>query len=123
MQDKILARANPVYRLRGNVSKQIHNSLVDGKKGRSWEKLVGYSIIDLKNSIERQFKDGMSWDNYGEWHIDHEIPNVVFNYKSVTDIDFKKCWALSNLQPMWAEDNLKKGAKLEKPFQPSFAFG
>ena len=54
----------------------------------------------------------MSWDNYGEWHIDHILPDSSFYYVSTEDDEFKKCWALSNLQPLWAIDNLKKSNKI-----------
>lgn len=58
--------------------------------------------------IEARFVDGMSWENYGEWHIDHVTPLSWFQYKSVTDEGFSAAWALNNLQPLWAEDNLSK---------------
>jgi len=63
----------------------------------------------------------VTWDNYGEWHIDHIIPKSIFNYTDVIHIDFKRCWALDNLRPLWAMENLKKHTKLEKAFQPSMA--
>jgi 5-methylcytosine-specific restriction endonuclease McrA len=62
----------------------------------------------------------MTWENYGsEWHLDHKIPLSVHNFTKPEHSDFKKAWSLKNLQPLWAEDNLKKNAKLNKPFQPS----
>jgi len=64
----------------------------------------------------------MTWDNYGKWHIDHVIPTSVFNFEKPEDDDFKRCWSLQNLQPLWALDNIKKGNKLEKPFQPKLIF-
>lgn len=64
----------------------------------------------------------MSWDNYGKWHIDHKTPKSVFNFTQAEHRDFKRCWALKNLQPMWAEDNHSKGAKLTNHFQPSLLF-
>ena len=66
-------------------------------------------------------KNGMTWETHGKygWHIDHKIPISAFNFESPKDLDFKKCWALINLQPMWAKENIRKGAKVEKPFQPS----
>jgi len=73
------------------------------------------------DALEQQFLPGMSWDNYGEWHIDHIIPVAVFNYSSVDHIDFSRCWALSNLRPLWAADNLHKNAKLTEAFQPALA--
>ena len=63
----------------------------------------------------------MIWGNYGDWHIDHKIPISAFNFTKPEHEDFKRCWALSNLQPLWAKDNISKNAKLEKHFQPSLA--
>jgi len=61
-----------------------------------------------KNHLEKQFKDGMTWDNYGDWHIDHIRPISSFNFKSYEDKEFKECWDLNNLQPLWAEENIRK---------------
>jgi hypothetical protein len=69
--------------------------------------------------LEKQFLPGMSWENMGEWHIDHKIPIAAFNFEKPEDIDFKRCWALKNLQPLWKSENCIKGAKIDKPFQPS----
>lgn len=55
----------------------------------------------------------------GKIHIDHKIPLSAHNFTKPEHSDFKKAWALKNLQPMWAIDNMKKGAKLKKHFQPS----
>ena len=117
------AAKRPSWRINCRMSSAIRQSLNGNKDGHGWESLVGYTVDDLKKHLEKRFIDGMTWENIGDWHIDHEIPQSVFNFKSHSDLDFKKCWALSNLQPMWAKDNRSKGAKLEKPFQPSFAFG
>jgi hypothetical protein len=66
------------------------------------------------------FKPGMTWENYGTyWHIDHKVPVVVHNFNRPEDIDFRLCWALRNLQPLEALENMKKQDKLDKPFQPS----
>ena len=74
--------------------------------------------------LEASFTDGMTWENYGTyWHVDHIVPLSAHNYKSAEDIDFKKAWALGNLQALEASQNLAKGAKLAAPFQPSFALG
>jgi len=70
---------------------------------------LGYPIERLKEHIENKFQPGMSWGNHGKWHIDHIIPISLWEYKKSTDREFKQCWALCNLQPLWAEDNLKKG--------------
>lgn len=111
------------YRLHHRVSNLVRLSLDGVKGGISWEKLVGYNIEKLKKHLEKNFTPGMSWDNMGEWHIDHKIPVSAFNFSTPNDIDFKKCWALKNLQPLWGPDNVAKGAKLFKPHQPALISG
>jgi len=109
-------------KLSRNMSVRIYNYLRNGSKaGRKWELLVGFTADQLKTHLEKQFKDGMNWENYGKhgWHVDHKIPLAAFNFLSPEDIDFKKAWALSNLQPLWARENIQKSNKLEMPFQPS----
>lgn len=114
---------NMRFRLNHLLSASIRVSLRKGKQGLHWEKLVGYTLDALIKHLEKQFKDGMSWDNAGKWHIDHVVPISAFNFETAEDLDFQRCWGLSNLRPMWAEENLKKHAKLSKPFQPALAIG
>ncbi|OAM77705.1 hypothetical protein A3840_08725 [Devosia elaeis] len=82
-----------------------------GKGGKSWTELVGYGVSELRAHLERQFLPGMTWDNKSEWHIDHIVPQSSFNYTSTDDPDFRACWALTNLRPLWARDNVRKQAK------------
>lgn len=102
-------RSEPRFRLDNNFSSQIRQSLARGKSFRSWETLVGYSLDQLIQHLESQFENGMNWENYGEWHIDHRTPRTWFEYNSVKDPAFKACWALENLQPKWGHMNMKKG--------------
>jgi len=97
-----------------SISVRINRTLNGNKCNNSWNTLVGYTIEKLKNHIESLFQPGMSWDNYGKfgWHIDHKIPVSSFNITSYECEDFKKCWALENLQPLWWRDNLRKGNKV-----------
>jgi 5-methylcytosine-specific restriction endonuclease McrA len=75
--------------------------------------LVDYSLEDLKKYLESKFDGFMNWKNYGSyWHIDHITPIDYFNITSTTCEDFKKCWSLSNLQPLEAKENIKKSNKL-----------
>jgi len=104
-------------RLNSNIAKGINSSLKGRKDGRHWEDCVGYTLKQLIKHLEKQFGEGMNWENYGAWHIDHKIPQSIFNFTKIEHIDFKRCWALSNLQPLWALDNLKKGDRITKPFQ------
>ncbi|MFA5195601.1 MAG: hypothetical protein WC401_07365 [Bacteroidales bacterium] len=115
-------RSTPEGKLRTTISNAMCASLKGSKAGRHWKDLVGYTIDQLKKHLEKRFQPGMSWENYGKWHLDHRVPQSVFNFETPEDIDFKRCWALKNLQPMWAKENKSKGAKLDKPFQPSLIF-
>lgn len=72
--------------------------------------MLGYNSTELIEHIQSLFKDGMSWDNYGEWHIDHIVPVKWWIDNDITDPSIVN--ALINLQPLWAKDNLSKGAKI-----------
>ena len=72
----------------------------ESKRGWSWTKLTGYTVAQLRAHLEAQFTKGMSWDNIGEWHIDHIIPLSAFKFESVHDPEFLECWSLSNLRPL-----------------------
>lgn len=111
-------KRNPKYRLGNTMRRTIWEVLKGRKRGQHWESLVGYTITELKQHLESLFQEGMTWENYGKWHIDHIIPVSVFNFDHPDDIDFKRCWALENLQPMWAKENIAKHSKLSKHFQP-----
>lgn len=116
------ARSTPKGLLNTRISNGVRDSLVRGKKqGHQWKSMVDFTVEQLQKHLEKKFTKGMSWDLFlkGEIHIDHKIPISAFNFETPDDIDFKKCWSLKNLQPMWAKENLTKNAKLEKPFQPS----
>ena len=82
------------------------------KAGQRWETLVNYTLTDLISHLENQFKPDMSWENYGKWHIDHCRPISWFKR---TEEEVLKAWELSNLQPMWANENLIKGNRWESP--------
>ena len=93
--------------MRRAVTKFIHEK----KAGRKWPSLVGYGFDELAHHLERDFRDGMSWENYGKWHTDHIISISKFTFSSFKDEEFKKAWALNNLQPLWADENYKKGRR------------
>lgn len=116
-----ILKTDPKFILNKRISSLMRLSLKGNKNGYGWESLVGYTLIDLMEYLEALFQDEMSWKNMGEWHIDHIIPISAFNFTGPFDIDFKRCWSLENLQPLWAKDNLSKGAKLTEHFQPSLA--
>lgn len=106
-------RENPKFRVDSNFSRAIRFALGGRKNYMSWKSLVDYSLADLTKHLESQFDDKMTWENYGSyWHIDHIVPRSYFKYVNATEDAFKKCWALSNLQPLEAIENIKKGNKL-----------
>jgi hypothetical protein len=85
-----------------------------GKKNRKTEELLGYTHVELRNHLERLFKPGMTWENYGygddKWHIDHIKPVSAFEIgEHPKDVN-----ALRNLQPLWQHENFVKGKKWEK---------
>jgi hypothetical protein len=82
----------------------------DIKKNTETLKLTGCSISFLKEHLEKQFKDEMTWKNHGQWHIDHIVPCVSFNL--LLEEEQKKCFHYTNLQPLWAKENLSKGGKI-----------
>jgi hypothetical protein len=97
----------------------ITDSLRNNKNGCHWENLVGYTLSDLKDHLQKKFLPGMNWENYGKWHVDYIVPISAFNFNKSEHLDFKRCWALKNLRPLWAKENLRKGNKINQPFQPS----
>ncbi len=110
--------ANKKYRqnnkLKWNFDISIWRTIRD-KNGHCWEELVNFTLQDLKEYLEKLWKPGMSWDNYGKfgWEIDHIIPISLWEFDSYNDREFKQCWALCNLQPLWVEENKKKKARIE----------
>lgn len=111
-------RNNPQFRLKQNLSRRVRSSLTKFKtrKNISTLELTGIKNIQfLMHHIAKQFKPNsegvpMTWDNYGEWHIDHIKPCASFDL--TCPIQQKLCFNYTNLQPLWAIDNLKKQHKL-----------
>ena len=112
--EKYKKSTDPIYKLISNFRTAIYIVLKENKldKYSNYFNMVGYSALDLKEHLEKRFKDDMSWENYGEWHIDHIKPISSFVFESVDDEEFKECWSLNNLQPMWGVENIKKGNKI-----------
>jgi len=106
----IKRKNNPKCRVDDSMRILIWRALKGKKAGRKWEILVGYTIEDLAKHLESQFDDKMTWDNYGNyWEIDHIKARSLFYYESPEDLDFQKCWALENLQPLEKIANRQKG--------------
>lgn len=90
-----------------NLRRRTRAVLEGTNKSASTLELIGCSPLELRSHLETQFTEGMSWDNYGKWHVDHIKPCCSFD---LTDSrQQKECFNYTNLQPLWAEDNLRKG--------------
>jgi hypothetical protein len=111
----LLARyhRDPTLRLSMQMGNAMRAALYGRKGGRPWESLLGYTLTDLVAHLEARFQPGMAWENYGQWHIDHIRPVASFDFMTPDDPAFGECWALANLQPLWAVDNLRKGARVD----------
>lgn len=101
-------KTDPLYVLRNNLSRRIRENLTNGYKSESTRKIIGCTIQELKIHLENKFTDGMTWENYGEWHIDHIVP-ISF---AKTDEEVYKLNHYTNFQPLWWWDNLKKSNKV-----------
>ena len=105
---------DPLYKLISNFRTAIYQVLKESnvEKNRHYFDILQYTPEELIIHLESQFKDTMSWDNYGDWHVDHKLPITSFNIEEMGDKEFMKCWALENLQPMWGEENIRKSNKI-----------
>lgn len=90
----------------------VLNGLRGRRKAASTFDALGYTREQLITHIERQFLPGMTWKNYGrKWHLDHIVPLSAFDITSTDCPDFRVAWALTNLRPLWASDNIRKRDK------------
>lgn len=105
-------KTDPKFHLNGVMGVVIGDNLRGRKAGRKWEILVGYTVEELMRHLENQFDKMMNWNNYGPyWVIDHIKPKSLFHFTSAEDPEFKKCWALENLQPLEKRANMAKSDK------------
>ena len=116
----------PYLKIVRNLRTKVRKVLIGINKSASTLQMLGCSIDELKQHLESRFQPGMTWNNYGiydintwndedsstwTWQIDHIIPQSDLPYTSMTDENFKKCWALKNLRPYSAKLNLIEGAQ------------
>lgn len=101
-------------KLRARISTIIRQKMQGKRKAGSAVKDLGCTLMELMDHLESKFQDGMNWENYGEWHIDHIKPLSIFDL--INEEDFKIAVHYKNLQPLWAIDNLKKSNKVSKEY-------
>lgn len=101
---------DPLYKLISNFRTAIYQVLKESNvdKNEHYFDILPYSQGELIQHLENQFTDDLTWDNYGEWHVDHITPISSFNIQEMGDNEFIKCWSLENLQPLWGEENIRK---------------
>jgi hypothetical protein len=125
-------RSDPFYRLRSLVSRAVGRMLKlngSSKRGGSVMNHLSFSIVELKEHLEKQFEPWMTWNNYGQyslktwndndpttwtWQLDHIVPQNDLPYTSMVDENFYKCWALCNLRPLSSKRNLLDGNRRTK---------
>jgi hypothetical protein len=109
---RIRLSTNIQAKLAHNLRARFHDALKRQKltKNSSVLQLTGCNISEVKKHITSLFQNGMNWKNYGEWEIDHIIPIASFDLRDCEQQ--KKCFNFTNLQPLWKEDNRKKGSKI-----------
>ena len=109
---------DPIYSLKHNLRTRIQIAIREGYGEKAYKtiELLGCSWEEVREHIESQFTEGMSWNNYGlhGWHIDHILPCASFDLSDLEQQ--KKCFHYTNLQPLWAEDNLRKSDKIIDKF-------
>lgn len=118
---------DPIFKLKKTISRAVNRGLFANKTskfGNSCWNYLEYTVDELKAHLESQFEPWMNWNNRGTfnskiwndddsstwtWQIDHIVPQSIFKYASMADDNFKKCWALENLRPLSAKQNVLDG--------------
>jgi hypothetical protein len=112
--EKYRKDTDPLYKLINNFRTAIYQVLKENnvQKNGHYFDILKYSPENLIEHLESKFKDNMTWDNYGEWHVDHIKPISLFQITEIGDNEFMSCWSLENLQPLWGEENIRKSNKI-----------
>ena len=104
---KKIYREDGFQRMKKNLRDRVREFLFENKKSIRTKNILGLDSHDFKTYIEHKFSEGMNWENYGLWHLDHIKPlSLAKNLEEVIELNH-----YTNLQPLWAEDNLKKNNK------------
>jgi len=112
--DSARRRLRPSERIAGNLRRRINKVILQKSSGGRLESLLGCSPMEFRAFIECQFIVGMGWHNYGRaWHIDHRLPCSSFDLTD--DAQQKLCFHFSNMRPLWAKTNMRKGNRITEP--------
>ena len=106
---------DPIFRILHNMCGNLSRCLSGKTKNSHTMEYVGMTPDELMDYLEGRFTEGMTRDNYGKWHVDHIRPTSSFNFTgSDNEEQLHMAWNYTNLQPLWAADNLSKGANYEE---------
>tara|TARA_R110000765_G_scaffold363919_1_gene454117 strand:- start:1251 stop:1937 length:687 start_codon:yes stop_codon:yes gene_type:complete len=106
---------DPVFRLLRNMRNGLWRCLSGRLKNSHTMQYVNMVPDELMDYLEGRFTEGMTRDNYGEWHVDHIRPLASFDFtRPDKEEQLHMAWNYTNLQPLWAADNISKGAKYEE---------
>lgn len=116
---KELYRKDQAFTLRHRVRSLMRVTMTTNKGGRRMREILGYSYDQLRTHLEERFTVGMTWERFmaGEIHIDHRIPVAYFKPETHDCPEFRMCWSLTNLRPLWAAENIAKGDRLPDDFE------
>lgn len=103
-------KTDPEFRLVRLLRNRLGSVIRNKRKSGSAVALLGCSTQDVIQYLESKFQVGMTWENWGEWHIDHKKPLASFNLEDETEL--AEACHYTNLQPLWAIDNIKKSNKI-----------
>lgn len=103
---------DPKFALYHRLKRWMHKHLGGKTDSRKWAQILGYTPDQLRIHLEKQFAKGMTWENKGEWAIDHILPVASFEINGFDDPNFHACFGLQNLRPMWSRENISKGKKI-----------
>lgn len=120
---KELYRTDKAFTLRHRMRSLMRVTMTTNKRGRRMQEVLGYSYDELRAHLEANFTSGMTWDRFmmGEIHIDHRIPVAYFKPETYDSLEFRMCWNLTNLRPLWAADNVSKADRLPEDFEELLA--
>lgn len=110
--EKNRRKSDPIYKMIGNIRKRISKYCREIKlnKTKKTKEILGLNLAGFKSYMESKFQEGMTWENYGQWHVDHIKPLSL----ATTEQEIIELNHYTNLQPLWAAENLKKSNKYEE---------
>ena len=107
-----LSEVRPIYKILNSLSTRINTKLKELGINRefTYTQILGCSVKEFEEYLLKKMAEGMTYENYGKWEVDHIIPFSLFDFYKLEEI--KKCCNYINLQPLWYKDNRKKSNKI-----------